>query len=42
MSNPVIDRSAPGVRITLLESEKASSGEPVDLAGRIIGFTYED
>lgn len=41
-SNPVIDRSAPGVRITLLQDEKASSGEPVELAGRIIGFTYED
>jgi phage protein D len=37
-----VDRSGPGVRITLLESERATSGEPLDLAGRIIGFTFED
>jgi len=42
MTTPVIDRSAPGVRITRLQSAKATSGEPVDLAGRITGFTYED
>jgi len=30
------------VRITLLPDEKAASGTPVDLAGRILGFTYED
>ena len=36
------DRSAPGVRITLLPDEKAASGTPVDLAGRILSFTYED
>lgn len=42
MTNPVFDRSAPGVRITLLADEKAGSGEPLDLAGRIIGFTFED
>ena len=42
MTNPIIDRSAPGVRISLLQNEKASSGEPVELAGRIIAFTYED
>lgn len=36
------DRSAPGVRIVALANERAASGEPVDLAGRIIGFTYED
>ncbi|MFH0899378.1 MAG: contractile injection system protein, VgrG/Pvc8 family, partial [Pseudomonadota bacterium] len=40
--NPILDRSAPGVRITVLPSEKAATGEPLDLAGRIIGFTYED
>ncbi len=40
--NPAFDRSAPGVRITLLADEKAGSGEPLDLAGRIIGFTFED
>jgi hypothetical protein len=42
VTNPVFDRSAPGVRITLLADEKAGSGEPLDLAGRIIGFTFED
>lgn len=42
MTNPVFDRSAPGVRITLLADEKAGSGEPLDFAGRIIGFTFED
>ncbi len=36
------DRSAPGVRLTLLRDERATSGEPLDLAGRLIGFTYED
>ena len=36
------DRSAPGVRITLLPDEKAAAGTPVDLADRILGFTYED
>ena len=36
------DRSAPGVRLTLLRDERAPSGEPLDLAGRLIGFTYED
>ncbi|MFH0903251.1 MAG: contractile injection system protein, VgrG/Pvc8 family, partial [Pseudomonadota bacterium] len=40
--NPILDRSAPGVRITVLPSEKATTGEPLDLAGRIIGITYED
>ena len=42
MSNPIIDRSAPGVRITLLPDEKAQSGEPLELGDRIIGFTFED
>jgi phage protein D len=37
-----IDRSAPGVRITTLSSERAPSGEPLNLEGRIISFTYED
>jgi YD repeat-containing protein len=39
---PLVDRSAPGVRITLLAHEKATSGEPLDLGDRLIGFTYED
>ena len=42
MTDPILDRSSPGVRITVLTNEKASSGEPVDLDGRIVGFTYED
>ena len=40
--NPVIDRSAPGVRITLLPDEKAGSGEPLDLGSRLVGFTFDD
>ncbi len=40
--NAVIDRSAPGVRITLLADERAESGEPLDLGDRIVGFTFED
>lgn len=36
------DRTAPGVRVTLLDHERASSGRPLDLAGRILSFTYED
>lgn len=38
----IVDRSGPGVRLTLLDNERAPSGEPLDLAGRIIAFTYED
>ena len=40
--SPLVDRSAPGVRITLLPHEKAKSGEPLDLGDRLIGFTYQD
>lgn len=40
--NTVIDRSAPGIRLTLLADERAASGEPLDLGGRVIGFTFED
>ena len=40
--NPIIDRSAPGVRITLLADERAKSGEPLELGSRIIGFTFDD
>lgn len=36
------DRSGPGVRITVLSNERAPSGEPLNLDGRILGFTYED
>ena len=40
--NPAFDRSAPGVRITLLPDENAGSGEPLNLGDRLIGFTFED
>lgn len=40
--NPILDRSAPGVRITLLRDEQAEGGEPLDLGDRIIAFTFED
>lgn len=36
------DRSAPGVRLTVLADEKASSGEPLTLGDRLIAFTFED
>lgn len=42
MTNAIIDRSAPGVRITLLADERAASGEPLELGQRIIGFTFDD
>ena len=38
----LVDRSGPGVRITVLENERAPSGEPLDLDGRILAFTFED
>lgn len=38
----VFDRSCPGVRIVVLPGEKAKQGEPLDLGGRLLGFTYED
>ena len=37
-----VDRSGPGVRITVLANERAPSGERLDLDGRIISFTFED
>ena len=36
------DRSGPGVRITVLSNERAPSGDPLDLDGRIISFSFED
>lgn len=36
------DRTAPGVRLTLLPAARAAQGEPVDLTGRIVSFSYED
>lgn len=36
------DRSAPGVRITLMPDEHARTGEPLDLTGRILSFAFED
>ena len=41
MSN-VRDTTAPGVRITLLADEKAASGEPLKLDGRIVSFSFEE
>lgn len=37
-----IDRSGPGVRITVLENERASGGQPLDLKGRLLSFSYEE
>ncbi len=34
--------SAPGVRISVLPGPKAAAGQPLDLAQRILSFTYED
>jgi phage protein D len=36
------ERGAPGVRITLLANEKAASGEPLKLDGRIVSFSFEE
>jgi hypothetical protein len=36
------DRSAPGVRLTLFRDEKATTGEPLALGGRLLSFSYED
>ena len=33
----LVDRSGPGVRITVLSNERAPSGDPLNLDGRIIG-----
>ncbi|MCP3104527.1 late control protein D [Myxococcus sp. K15C18031901] len=41
MTRP-LDRSAPGVRLTLLAHEKARSGEPLSLEGRVLSLTFED
>ncbi|MGN6109992.1 MAG: phage late control D family protein [Kofleriaceae bacterium] len=38
----LVDRSAPGVRIVAVPSERARAGEPLELADRIISFSYED
>ena len=38
----IIDRRAPGVRISVLPSERSSAGEPLDLQNRILAFSYED
>ena len=40
--NAAMDRSAPGVRIALLDNEHGSSADPLDLTGRMVGFTFED
>jgi hypothetical protein len=38
----MIDRSAPGLRLTSLASERARSGAPVDLSGRVLRFVFDD
>lgn len=38
----LVDRSGPGVRITVLANERAPSGEPLNLDGRIVSFAFED
>jgi phage protein D len=38
----IVDRSAPGVRITLLPNERATGGTPLDLENRILALSYED
>jgi phage protein D len=42
MSHMPQDRSAPGVRLTALRHEKDTSGEPLDLQGRVLSLSYED
>lgn len=37
-----MDRSAPGVRLVVIPSEQAAEGEPLELDGRVLGFTFED
>jgi hypothetical protein len=39
---PPADRSAPGVRLTLLRDEKATTGEPLALGERLLSFSYEE
>jgi phage protein D len=39
---PPTDRSAPGVRLTLFQDEKASVGVPLDLGTRLLSFAFED
>ncbi|HEU4406557.1 MAG TPA: contractile injection system protein, VgrG/Pvc8 family [Polyangiaceae bacterium] len=41
MTEP-FDRSAPGVRLSLVAAPNAASVAPLDLGGRLVGFTYED
>lgn len=36
------DRGAPGVRIVSVASARGPAGAPLDLAGRILSFSYED
>ncbi|HEU4408374.1 MAG TPA: contractile injection system protein, VgrG/Pvc8 family [Polyangiaceae bacterium] len=36
------DRSAPGVRLSLFAAPNGASVAPLDLGGRLVGFTYED
>lgn len=38
----VRDRSAPGVRVSIVPDERVAAGERLDLTGRILSFTFED
>ena len=38
----VSTRTSPGVRLTLLKDEKATTGDPPDLGTRLISMTFED
>jgi len=35
-------RTSPGVRLTLLKDEKATTGDPLDLGTRLLSMTFED
>ena len=37
-----LDRTAPGVRLTWLADEKATSGTPLDLGTRLVSFSFEE
>ncbi len=39
---PSLDRSTPGVRLTLFKDEKATAGVPLDLGQRLLSFAFED
>jgi len=36
------NKNAPGVRVCAVDNEKSVDSEPIDLDGRVIGFSFED